>query len=89
MTPAKTILTAAAVSALLWALCPSLSVAKSIADVLALLKAHQSKLPKASWIVGFGYDDSLLAEKRHSTRDELDRVAPSRTACWKRLQRFR
>ena len=32
-------------------------------------------LEKAGWIVGFGYDDSQLAEQRHPTRDELDQVS--------------
>jgi predicted amidohydrolase YtcJ len=32
-------------------------------------------LEKVGWIVGFGYDDSQLAEQRHPTRDELDRVS--------------
>lgn len=30
------------------------------------------------WIVGHGYDDTLLAEKRHPTRDDLDRVSAER-----------
>jgi len=32
-------------------------------------------LEKAGWIVGFGYDDSQLAEQHHPTRDELDKVS--------------
>ncbi len=32
-------------------------------------------LEKAGWIVGFGYDNSQLAEQRHPTRDELDQVS--------------
>ncbi|MEO9970340.1 MAG: amidohydrolase [Hyphomonadaceae bacterium] len=27
------------------------------------------------WILGFGYDDSLLAENRHPTRDDLDQIS--------------
>jgi len=30
------------------------------------------------WVVGHGYDDTLLAEKRHPTRDDLDRVSAER-----------
>ena len=30
------------------------------------------------WVVGHGYDDTLLAEKRHPTRDDLDRVSMDR-----------
>ena len=28
-----------------------------------------------TWITGFGYDDSLIAENRHPTRDDLDRAS--------------
>src|SRR5262249_48372414 len=34
-----------------------------------------SPLKKHGWIVGFGYDDSQLKEKRHPTRGDLDRVS--------------
>jgi predicted amidohydrolase YtcJ len=30
------------------------------------------------WVVGHGYDDTLLAEKRHPSRDDLDRVSTDR-----------
>ena len=30
------------------------------------------------WIVGHGYDDTLLAERRHPNRDDLDKVASDR-----------
>ncbi len=32
-------------------------------------------IPPGQWVVGFGYDDSLLAEKRHPVRAELDSVS--------------
>ncbi len=32
-------------------------------------------LKETGWIVGFGYDDSQLAEGRHPNRDELDQVS--------------
>ena len=32
-------------------------------------------LNKFGWLVGFGYDDSQLAEKRHPTADDLDKVS--------------
>lgn len=54
---------------------PPVGTAKTIADVIALLRAHQQKFPEAPWIIGFGYDDSLLAENRHPTRDDLDKVS--------------
>ena len=30
------------------------------------------------WIIGHGYDDTLLAERRHPNRDDLDRVSSDR-----------
>jgi predicted amidohydrolase YtcJ len=30
------------------------------------------------WVIGFGYDDAQLAEKRHPTRDDLDAVSSDR-----------
>lgn len=54
---------------------PPVGSAQTIADVLELLRAHREKFPQAPWILGFGYDDSLLAENRHPTRDELDQVS--------------
>ena len=52
---------------------------KDIAALQALLRDWAAKNPaaieKVGWIVGFGYDDSQLAEERHPTRDELDAVS--------------
>ncbi|MHA7816138.1 MAG: amidohydrolase [Pseudohaliea sp.] len=36
---------------------------------------NRGTVDKVGWIVGFGYDDSQLAEQRHPTRDELDAVS--------------
>jgi len=51
-------------------------------DIAALQRAltawsatAQSPLQKHGWIVGFGYDDSQLKEKRHPNRSDLDRVS--------------
>lgn len=52
---------------------------KDIASLVAVLKEWQSKstspLQQSGWIIGFGYDDSQLAEQRHPTATELDRVS--------------
>ncbi len=32
----------------------------------------------SEWIIGFGYDDAMLAEGRHPTRDDLDEVSADR-----------
>lgn len=50
----------------------------SIAEMLASLKAWGEKKGGNGWLAGFGYDDSLMAEHRHPTRDELDSISTSR-----------
>jgi hypothetical protein len=49
----------------------------SIADLQKALRESQGSAisKKIGFIVGFGYDDSQLAEHRHPTRDELDAVS--------------
>ena len=37
-----------------------------------------AKQRRDGWVVGHGYDDTLLAEKRHPTRYDLDRISTSR-----------
>lgn len=56
----------------LWADCRAPGVG-SIADLQAAL----TDLPVdvGAWIRGWGYDDTLLAEGRHPTRDDLDAVS--------------
>ncbi|MDF3162813.1 amidohydrolase [Pseudomonas proteolytica] len=52
---------------------------RSIPAVVEALKSWQQKnaiaIDKVGWIVGFGYDDSQLAEQRHPTADDLDQVS--------------
>lgn len=50
----------------------------SVATLQNALREHAKKmnLKPGDWIVGNGYDPSLLAEKRHPTADELDDVSP-------------
>jgi len=35
----------------------------------------ERKLKPGQWIIGMNYDDTLLSEKRHPTRDDLDQVS--------------
>ncbi|MGB1220826.1 MAG: amidohydrolase, partial [Alcanivoracaceae bacterium] len=55
---------------------------QSIGTLVALLKDwaqdNNRLLQESGWIIGFGYDDSQLAEKRHPTADDLDRVSTER-----------
>jgi predicted amidohydrolase YtcJ len=57
---------------------PPVGPVDTIATLQATLREHvaQRQIPAGQWIVGVGYDDSLLAEKRHPTRDDLDAISP-------------
>jgi predicted amidohydrolase YtcJ len=56
---------------------PPVGPAKKIDDILDLLRARLVSNPPAEgdWLMAYGYDDSLLAENRHPTRDDLDKVS--------------
>jgi predicted amidohydrolase YtcJ len=52
---------------------------KDIASLIEITKEwadrNTNAIKKAGWIIGFGYDDSQLAEQRHPTADELDKIS--------------
>ncbi|UJF17965.1 amidohydrolase family protein [Vibrio sp. SS-MA-C1-2] len=52
---------------------------KSISEVISILKQWTIDNPKTveefGMIIGYGYDDSQLAEKRHPTAKDLDKVS--------------
>ena len=54
---------------------PPLGSRKTMADIVAALKVQAEKTAAGEWVNGVGYDDTLLAEKRHPTRAELDEVS--------------
>ena len=45
---------------------------RSIADIRRAISDRARHTPDSSWIVGRGYDDSALLERRHPTRHDLD-----------------
>ncbi len=49
---------------------------RAMAEILAAVAARVRQTPAGEWIVGRGWDESLLAEGRHPTRHDLDTVAP-------------
>jgi hypothetical protein len=57
---------------------PPVGAVTSIASLQGALRAQLAVNPPApgAWLAGYGYDDSLLAEQRHPTRDDLDAVSP-------------
>ena len=56
---------------------PPVGAVTNIADLQNTLRAYlaEREIPKGEWIVGMGYDDSLIAEQRHPNRDDLDAVS--------------
>ncbi len=54
---------------------PPIGPVQDLPQLLSVLQEQRAKLGPDAWITGFGYDDTLLAEKRHPTRADLDRVS--------------
>src|SRR5699024_10403399 len=50
---------------------------ESIQDIMNSIQERAEQTAEGEWIVGQGYDDTLLSEGRHPTRDELDQVTSS------------
>ena len=56
---------------------PPVGGVSNVDDIVELirLRIEQRQIPPGDLVYGFGYDDSLLAEQRHPTRDDLDRAS--------------
>ncbi len=54
---------------------PPIGKLNTMDEVMAALRDQAAKTSAGDWVVGVGYDDSLLAENRHPTRAELDQVS--------------
>jgi predicted amidohydrolase YtcJ len=58
---------------------PPDGVATSIDSLVAITRrwadSHKAEVATVGWIVGFGYDDAQLTEKRHPTADDVDRIS--------------
>ncbi len=55
--------------------CPPIGKMTSIPQVLQTLKEKAEVTEKGEWVYGFGFDDTLLAEKMLLTRHDLDSVS--------------
>lgn len=55
-----------------------LSGARSIEDIVRLLEDYATAHPGVPSVDGYGYDQTVLAEHRHPTAADLDRVDPVR-----------
>lgn len=47
----------------------------SIGEIVKALRQRASTIPSGRWVVGNGYDHTLLKESQHPTRRELDRAS--------------
>ncbi len=56
---------------------PPVGAVTGIEDILRLirLRIEQQQIPAGELVYGFGYDDSLLQERRHPNRDDLDQAS--------------
>jgi len=50
----------------------------NIADIISNIEAFHQKRNDNSWILGYGYDDTMLAEQRHPTKEDLDKISTDR-----------
>ncbi|MFB6804207.1 amidohydrolase [Peribacillus butanolivorans] len=50
---------------------------KNIEDISQKVREKTIQTAPGQWIMGWGYDDTLLEEKRHPMRFDLDKVAPN------------
>ena len=54
---------------------PPLGPVTKIKDLIEVLREKAGRALKGEWICGRGYDDTLLSEQRHPTREDLDEVS--------------
>lgn len=57
---------------------PPIGRVSEVSEAVQALQAVERERPGSGWVIGFGYDDTMLAERRHLTRHDLDRVSTSR-----------
>ncbi|AIF44448.1 amidohydrolase [Virgibacillus sp. SK37] len=50
----------------------------SIEEILKRIKNLAESTSDDEWVLGWGYDNTLLKEQRHPTRKELDKVVPDK-----------
>lgn len=48
---------------------------ESIEDMVAMLRQRAEETPPGQCILGWGYDDTMIPERRHPTREDLDRAS--------------
>ena len=58
-----------------------LTQVRSIEEMIRLVRERASQQKEGTWILGVGYNQKELKEKRHPTCDDLDRAAPRHPVC--------
>jgi hypothetical protein len=53
-------------------------VAGRIDEIRARVRVAAASVPRGGWVLGYGYDDRALEERRAPTRQELDDACPDR-----------
>lgn len=56
----------------------------SISEIVNLVEQRVRESKQGSWVIGQGYDQELLAERRHPARADLDAVSPDHPVILKR-----
>ncbi|MFV0276953.1 MAG: amidohydrolase [Parahaliea sp.] len=54
---------------------PPIGTVTGIDDIVTRLRERAATTPPGQWVIGTGYDDTLVREHRHPTRQDLDRVS--------------
>lgn len=54
---------------------PPIGAMRTMDDIVAALREKAARTPPGKWVIGRGYDDTLIQEQRHPTRDDLDRAS--------------
>lgn len=56
----------------------------TISEIVTLVKQRAEQSREGAWVIGQGYDQELLSDRRHPTRADLDAVAPNHPVILKR-----
>lgn len=54
---------------------PPVGTVDAMAALLTKLRERAKRTPNGEWVIGMNYDDTLLEERRHPTRRDLDLVS--------------
>lgn len=54
---------------------PPIGKIQTISQAIDAIREKAARTKKGKWVLGFGYDDTLLLEKRHLTREDLDQAS--------------